>query len=367
MVSVTLLQRGPTSFRVRTRWKDENTGEVKETNTTVRGTRAHAEAHKKLILDGFHSGYMTKMDTGTVADFLRDWLKKREAFNEIRGSTSSTYEKMFRLFTSRFGDSPLATLGVEPVRQWVLDTLIAKGPKSTNYTCKILKQAFKAAVKEGKAPFNVFDRVDIPQAPSASKEGTIGSDKLKALWEWSGEQDTLTRLAARLALETGLRRGELAGLQWADISATGVVSVRRTIVVVRRKIVAQPPKSKKGARKIMISSELRDELNALRPKNDELYVLGGGACPLQPEAVSRTLGRALRAVGLTDFTAHDFRHAHATHLLKKGIPISAVSRRLGHAKVTTTMNVYAHALPEDEDEIVGAVDTMLRFKKEDDE
>lgn len=366
MVSVTLLQRGPTSFRVRTRWKDEASGEMRETNTTVRGTRAHAEAHRKLILDGFNTGTMTSLDNGTVAAYLEDWLKKREAFGEVRASTIATYRKMLKNFTSRFGETPLVSLTVDSVRKWVADTLAAKGAYSTCYTCKVLKKAFKTAVRDGKMPSNPFDRVDLPQMPDNTKETTISSKKLKELWEWSGSDNAAEEhapwraLAVRLALETGLRRGELAGLQWQDVSESGVISVRRNAVLVDGDVLIHAPKSKKGNRKITVSTAMRDELNSLRPDDEELFVIGGGTEPIKPDKIARSLTSALRAVDVKGFTAHDYRHAHATHLLRKRVPLSAVSRRLGHAKVTTTMGIYAHALQEDEDVIVGAVDNLLR-------
>ena len=83
---------------------------------------------------------------------------------------------------------------------------------------------------------------------------------------------------------------------------------------------------------------------------------------LQPDLVSQTIVRRLRKAGIQNASLHSLRHSNATNLLSKGVPLAAVSARLGHADPSITNRIYNHALPADDrraadewDEIIGPV------------
>lgn len=361
MASVTIHKRGKNSFRLRTRYRDPATGELREHTHTVRGTEDYAKGQKRVLLDSFANGKIERLSKDTVEGYLKGWVAHRVALGKLRASSADTYTTMFRSFTSRFGADSLVSLKASDITEWITETTQIKGAGFTSYVCRILKTAFKAAVKGGQMPFNVFERVETPPRASEAKETTLGENAMKSLWETAPTLKGLDGLAARIALETGMRRGEIAGLQWRDIAADGSISVRRTIVVVKRQIIVHEPKTKRGRRTIRVSAAMAEELNRLRGEPDR-YIFGS-ALPPHPEAVSRMLKRGLKAVGQKGFSAHDLRHAHATHLLRSKLPLSAVSKRLGHSKVSITMDIYAHALAEDEDNIVDAMDNLLRLQQ----
>jgi integrase len=360
-VSVTVLQRGKSSYRLRARWRDSETGETREHTHTVRGTREFAEGQKRVLQDAFANGRIDKLDKDSVKGYLTNWIESRLALGRIRPTSAETYTSVLKEFIARFGDKPFVSVKHSDLSDWVKDAIAVKGIANTAYVCTVLKKAWRDAVKEGLTPFNPFDRVELPTYESEAKEHTIGSNAMKTLWGVADSLEGDDGLLARVTLETGMRRGELAGLRWMDVSPNGVINVRQQAVIMKTgKVLIHKPKTKRGARSIAISKALMEELEAARGE-PEHYVFGKGEEPRKPPAIARALKRALKAAGLTGFTGHDYRHAHATHLLRSGkIPITAVSKRLGHAKVTTTMTIYAHALEEDEGVIVGEIDSILR-------
>lgn len=358
MTSVSIHKRGKNSYRLRTRYRDPDTGELREHTHTVRGTEDYAKGQKRVLLDSFANGKIERLSKDTVEGYLKSWIAHRVALGKLRTTSADTYGKLLKVFTARFGADPLVSLKPSAVSDWITETTQIKGGPYTGFVCSILKTAFKAAVKAGDMPFNVFDRVATPSRRGGGKETTLGENAMKTLWDIAPSLHGLDGLAARIVLETGMRRGEIAGLQWKDITLDGSITVRKTVVVVKRVKIVHEPKTKKGRRTIKVSKSMADELNAIRGEPDRY--LFGGALPPHPELVSRMLKRGLKAVEQNGFTAHDLRHAHATHLLRSKLPLVAVSKRLGHAKVSTTMDLYAHALAEDEDNIVDAMDNLLR-------
>ena len=359
MASVTITKRGNFSWRLRVRYKDHPSGEMRERSYTVRGTEEYALAQKRLLLDGFAYGKMERVSTDTVSGYVSAWIAHRVAMGQIRPTTADTYKKVLKEFLSRFGNNPLIAVRPDEVRSWLTSLIQIKGRAFGQYNYTVLKTVFKSAVLSGDIPFNPFDRVERPATPTRHKEHAISGAKLREIWSATDRMPERQKLAVSLALETGMRRGELAGLRWEDFNSDcTALHVKRTVVVSERKIFPQEPKTKSSKRKIALSAKLAGCLQAVR---NEGYLFGHEELPPHPEQISRLLKGALREVGIENMSAHDFRHAHATHLLRNKIPLVAVARRLGHSKVTTTMDIYAHALAEDEDDILRTVDTLLRI------
>jgi integrase len=169
-----------------------------------------------------------------------------------------------------------------------------------------------------------------------------------------------------LAVATGMRRGELLGLQWPDVDFQGAtVTVRRTLIMIGPEFILKEPKTKASRRTIALPPFAMDALHE-HPKKmvargfaDRVvfcncrggFVRGHNLlqCSFQP-----ILARA----GLPSMRFHDLRHTHATTLLSKGHPVKAVSQRLGHSDIGITLRVYAHVLPEDDSKLAGALQAM---------
>ena len=178
----------------------------------------------------------------------------------------------------------------------------------------------------------------------------VATDRMAALW--------------RLAATTGMRRGELLGLRWADVDfEAGALTVSQSLTIADYKTHISTPKTDGSRRRLTLDPATLAALRAHRARQSaERLALGvawqdtglvftredGGE--VHPHLVSRWFDQRLKAAGLPRITFHAVRHSYATMLLRGGQPIHRVSKRLGHSKPTVTLNIYGHVLPGDDEE-----------------
>jgi integrase len=163
-----------------------------------------------------------------------------------------------------------------------------------------------------------------------------------------------------LLITTGLRRGELLGLRWADIDFDRkLFSVRQTAVLEyhngRRTVVFGKPKTNSGRRVVALDAgtiailrehriQLLEERLAAGEAWEEhdLVMPNRDGRPFDPEYFSREFRSRLQRYGVPDIRLHDLRHTHATLALEAGVHPKVVSERLGHSGVAITLDLYSH-------------------------
>ena len=91
-----------------------------------------------------------------------------------------------------------------------------------------------------------------------------------------------------------------------------------------------------------------------------LVFCGPDGSPLDPALVSQTIVRRLKKAGIRGASLHTLRHTLASHLLSNGVPLPAVSARLGHSDVNVTARIYSHMLPDDDTRAADAWETVIR-------
>ena len=151
----------------------------------------------------------------------------------------------------------------------------------------------------------------------------------------------------------GLRQGEAFGLALNRVDLnTEMITVDQQVVIVDRRPVLAPPKTPASLREVPMAAFLHDALvtHARQlglAENDELCRTSKGTL-FQRDYYNREIWKpALAAVGLlADTTFHELRHTFASTALAEGVPISEVSRWLGHKSITTTVDLYGHLVPE---------------------
>jgi len=159
---------------------------------------------------------------------------------------------------------------------------------------------------------------------------------------------------------SGARRGELLGLQWTDLQGTQLM-IGRSLSQVGQEVFLKEPKNKKF-RVVTIPSSALKKLQAHRKKQEENRALFGDTyqgnfifcnpdgSPLKPDTISAAVSLLFRTLKLPKGASlHTLRHTHGSHLLAAGVPLTDVSKRLGHANPHVTATVYAHALPGRDD------------------
>lgn len=157
------------------------------------------------------------------------------------------------------------------------------------------------------------------------------------------------------------------------IPRAGRITIRRQRISIRRQPIDKDyPKTNQGRRSIDVDPETVTALRSHRLRQAERRLALGlrgadpgvvftdvWAEPFVPDRVSEGFDRRIAKSGLPRIRFHDLRHTHASHLLKAGVNIKIVSRRLGHASVSFTLDKYSHLMPDDDQQAALAVAALV--------
>lgn len=165
---------------------------------------------------------------------------------------------------------------------------------------------------------------------------------------------------------TGMRIGECLALNWTDIS-DDYIDINKTLIRGDTNFPSfNPPKTKGSLRHIKIDNHTRCILNNLKLYymkvfgfNENWFVFGG-IKPLATTTIDNKKDYYCNKANIKHIRIHDFRHSHATLLLSNGLPITVISRRLGHSDITTTLNIYSHFVPQDEDKAINILNNLKK-------
>jgi integrase len=162
-------------------------------------------------------------------------------------------------------------------------------------------------------------------------EAHVAKDRLSAMWV--------------LFMYTGLRRGEVAGLQWSDLDLdTGCLTVNHSRVVVNHEVIDSTPKSEHSVRSFALDASTVAALKSHKTRQggerlawgpayrgtDLVFTWADGS-PLHPNLVSRTFARLAKAAKLPIIRVHDLRHSYASAGIEAGVQLKAMQERLGHS------------------------------------
>ena len=155
-----------------------------------------------------------------------------------------------------------------------------------------------------------------------------------------------------ICLYTGIRIGELCALRWENIDLrNATITINKTVQRVRNansnsktKINFDSPKSQSSSRTIPIPSFLVQKL--MKYKRDKGYILRDNGKFTDTRNISRRFKQLLQQADIDEVNFHILRHTFSTRALELGFDAKTLSEILGHSSVTTTLNLYAHVLPE---------------------
>jgi len=232
-------------------------------------------------------------------------------------------------------------------------------PNTVHHVHVALHRALRDAVKWGYLQTNVAQFADPPRASAQHKELPVWSEEQLHAFLDSVTQQRLYPLWRFLAM-TGCRRGEALGLTWRDLDIeNGRVAIVRALVPIAGKLVETEPKTKRGRRLIALDGEtvavLREQAARQLAEQQALgdYWIDSGrvftqdnGSELHPERISALFARLVRAAALPQIPLHGLRHTYASLASAKGVNPAIVSRRLGHATVAFTLDIYSHVLPQ---------------------
>lgn len=365
--------RGHIRKRGRSSWsivlclgRDPITGKKKYQWQSVKGTKREADKRLAELLHQLDTGGYVKPSKLTVAEFLRQWLRDYAAAN-VRPRTFERYSSIVeRHLIPAIGSIPLVRLQPSHIQACYARSLTdgrldgkRKGlsGKSVLQHHRVLREALSHAVKWGLAGRNVAQAVDPPR-PAYREMHTLNSEGVHTFLE--AAKHTGYYALFHLAVYTGLRRSELLGLRWKDVSLEmASLSVVQTLHrLPGGETVFLEPKTAKGRRAVALSPaaalvlrDHREKQQALRTMmgvrltDDELVFSRPDGSPPKPDTVTEAFVKIARKAGLNGVRLHDLRHTHATLMLQQGVHPKIVQERLGHATIAVTLDTYSHVLP----------------------
>jgi integrase len=342
---------------------------------TVRGTKREAEAKLTELLGSANRGDFVKPNRMTFGTWLDEWLEKAIKPPARTSGTYSTYRDVVRLHLKpKLGVIPLQQLRAQDLKRHYTEASqgdAALAPASIALHHVVAHGALKAAALEGLVQKNVATLVVGKPRRQGDRQ-----DVLDHCWESHEAKAFLAaakaaspQLAAfyALALDSGMRRNELAGLRWSDLDlGRARVKIERQLLRRGGEVTFGPVKNK-VPRSIDISSETVAILRHHRGHQAELKLRNGASYrdlglvfakeaehrlrlasagdPLPVNHLGSEFKRLCEEAGVRPIKLHGLRHTCATLLLQAGIPPHVVQQRLGHRNIAITLGVYAHALP----------------------
>lgn len=308
----------------------------------------------------------------TVEQYLASWLEAKRP--SLKASTFAVYAGRVRVHINPvIGRVKLSALTAQHVQQ-VMTVCQSKGlsGKTANEVYSELHQALRSAERLGLVARAVSERVSRPRGASRDMRPLSPEETNRFLEAARGHW---LEPLFRLALTTGMRRGELLALRWRDVDLAGKrLAVVATMGYVRGEPVYTAPKTRRSRRQIALASEMVEALRAHRHQQLTWRLKAGAAWqgdaydavfgdelgfPLRVGRVVWQYKRLLAEAGLPSIRFHDLRHTCATLLLSRGIHPKVVSELLGHATVSMTLDRYSHVLPHMQDDAARAIGDVL--------
>jgi len=330
---------------------DPVSGKRRQKRITAR-TKKEIEAKVAEIIQKSQAGFI---DAGklTVREFFARWLETTAP--TLRPVTQRRYHDLVRLhIVGGIGNLLLSKLTVADVQRLYGDRLQRLSPTTVRYIHAVLHHALDDAVKWGLLARNVIDAVEPPK--KARNEMHVWNVEQVARVLRAAADDPLEALW-RLAIYTGMRRGELLALKWSDLELeNAALSIQRSLSRGQTSRLEEgEPKSQSGRRRITLSPSVVESLKRHRIRQLEHRLAAGDVYEdrgyvfandtggyLHTNSLYRRFRDLVARAGVPSIRFHDLRHTSATLLLAEGVHGKIVQERLGHANIAMTLDLYSH-------------------------
>jgi len=328
-------------------------------------TRKEAETAFAALRDSVRTGSYVSATKLTLGQYLTgEWLPGVRA--SLRPTTWQHYAGNVEAHVlPRLGGASLSRLGPAQLNAFYADLLEAGrrdgsgglSPKTVRHVHTMLHKALHDAVRWGHLSRNPADLAS-PPVPRTADMRTWSPEQLRTFLA-SVRGDRLYAAWVLMAT-TGMRRGEVLGLQWdeVDLDHYRVSVVRSLVAVTYGEVVLSEPKTAKGRRSVALDPATVAALEAHRQAQRAEREVAGELWRDQGFVFCKEDGSAIHPhrftawfeqrgleAGLPRIRLHDLRHSYASAGLAAGIPAKVVSERLGHANVAITLDTYSHVLP----------------------
>ena len=163
--------------------------------------------------------------------------------------------------------------------------------------------------------------------------------------------DLKARTAFIVFFYTGIRKGELLALKWRDIEGA-TLHITKTLARINGKTIITAPKSASSVRTILLPDIVIEALDKWHKAN---YAHDSYIFEWEKRFIEKARDKACKQTGIKKIRVHDLRHSHVSYLISKGANINLISKRLGHSKVSMTLDIYGHLYPNEEYKIIDLI------------
>lgn len=304
------------------------------------------------------------METKNIRYIANAWKEYKQHF--VKQSSMAAYLLLLnKHILPEFGDC--TELPEHEVQSFVLRKI--KGgisAKTVKDILIVLKMIVQYGVKNGWINNYSWD-IKYPANEQKKELDVMSTDNFKQILAYLQKNFTFQGLGIIITMNTGMRIGEICGLQWGDIDLdTNCISVQRTVERIYimegdkkfTKLVINTPKTQNSCRQIPMSKDLLALVKPLmKVVNKSYYVLSNSDKPIEPRTYRNYYKDLLAQLGIPDLKFHGLRHSFATKCIEAGCDYKTVSVLLGHANISTTLNLYVHP---NADQKKRCIDKMLK-------
>ncbi len=355
-----LRQRSPGSWELTIDTGRDALGRRQRKFVTVRGTKAQAQRKLRELLTSLDQGIALPAEKILLRDWLDQWMQEIIAPNR-RQRTKERYQGIItRHIKPAIGHVQLTKLAPSHV-QALESQLSAQGmaAEGVGLVHRVLSGAMKHALRMEMVYRNPVSAVSPPriirQEPAPPDISAV-----RAALELARAEEHYLYACIHLIAYTGMRRGEAMGLLWDDVDLErGRILIERSLSrTLERGLCVDPPKTNSGrrvvdldVRTIEVMAKHQEDQRTTKELMRDMYedyrrVFAGPYGEwINPDQLSKAVKRLGKRVGHPSMTVRSLRHFHASVSLQSGQSVVIVSKRLGHASVSTTADIYAHSLP----------------------
>ena len=371
-------KRGKNSYRLTVSEGFDLNGKPMIHRKTVHGTKKDAEVELAKFVTEVQNGLVIDGKSLKFSEFTEIW-KRDYGSKEL---APSTYKRYCRMLETRllpyFGHFYINKIKPTDIMKFYdlleKDTqLVRKKGNNGSKTKKplsgktilehhrLLRAMLHKAVYWQLVVSNPAERVQPPKARKPKRK-SYDDEQTKILLEnleLLSSEDTKYKVAIILTVFTGVRLGELMGLEWQDVDfKNGIISINRSSQYLSDMgVFTKVPKTESSIREIAIPEfiislleeyklwyeEQKSVYGELWTNSDRLFVQADGK-PMHPSTISKWFVKYVGQIGLPVINFHGLRHTNASLLVAQNIDIAVISARLGHAQISTTLDFYVHPL-----------------------
>jgi integrase len=338
-------------------------------------TRREAQAKLKELVRDHDAGLLLGSDRQPAGEYLEQWI--RTVKHSLRATTHTRYAGLLRLHAiPQLGPVPLGDVTPQHLERLYADRLARTprplSPRSVRHLHMVLHRAFRHAVRLRLIGRNPADAVDAPR-PDRHPIRAMSREDAQALLRAAQGHDMETLIV--MALQTGMRQGELLALRWQDVDwSAGRVQVLHTLQRLPRRWSIEAPKTNASRRSIVLAPSTLALLRAHRTRQLEQRLAVGSEWrdhgfvftrpdgePLDGRALGRDTGfrGIVERAGLPPMRWHDLRHAAATLLLSANVHPKVVQDMLGHSTIAITLDTYSHVVPRLQEQAASTMEALL--------